>query len=405
MTACHCRCVLSAFALLLACSTAAAQSPRGEGELPATGLLQVDDWENYARVRHYAPEGIPCYENQGGSSGIVRYLYYKQPLYLLERGAETTRIRVDDETCVVESDLVEQMHTAPLFCVAQPKVMPVLPIERFMDVDTPEEPAGLQGRETIGLGSFYPTFYQVALESLYPLKQGGKPVLLRDNDGNEIAHVSPEFRRALLRQGTGSLADGRVLNVGRKTRKGRRFIVLPESSFGLGVKGYHLYPYRSVAVDFDMLCQRLGGSGNCDPDNVIARDSKVSRKNKSALAGSLLYLPRLDGVKLAGGTEHDGFMCAVDVGGGIKNDRIDIFVGTDGAGNPYYPPCRHDNALILSGVRSLIPSDWRHFAQDKDGNRQRELQTEYRQTAKHKGLEVYLVPGVKCRHKASRRPE
>lgn len=72
--------------------------------------------------------------------------------------------------------------------------------------------------------------------------------------------------------------------------------------FGLGVKGFKLVPFRTIAVD----------------PTVVP-------------IGSVLYIEAAKGVKFvnAKGSEeiHDGFFFAADVGGAIKGNHIDVFTG------------------------------------------------------------------------------
>ncbi|MFZ4426375.1 MAG: 3D domain-containing protein [Saprospiraceae bacterium] len=74
------------------------------------------------------------------------------------------------------------------------------------------------------------------------------------------------------------------------------------SGFGLGTKGYKLVPYRSVAVD----------------PNVIP-------------LGSVVFIPAAAGIKIAeaGKTPwtHDGYFFAADVGSKIVGDKMDFFLG------------------------------------------------------------------------------
>ncbi len=362
---------------------------------PSPHLLDVQDWANHVRVSRYDPAGFPCYDQALEPRQEVARLYFKTPLYRLDdepAPPDTVHVRVGKKTCFAPTDVVGQLHTRPFSCLKDPPAQPLTSLTRLLDVPVPDPNAGTT------LGPLFPTFYQIADERLYPGDPARATTLL-DNQGQPIADVSKEYRRALLRQGTGMIADGRVLNVGSKHRSGRRFIVLPKGSYGLGTSGYHLYPYRSVAVDFDYLCDRLGDADLCRPGNTGVRDRQISRANRKALAGMLLYLPRLAGVVLDDGAVHDGFVCAVDVGGGIKLDRIDIFVGADAAGNPYYPPCRSENAFLRAGIESLIPSDWRTFERDDDGNYTRSVPDEYRRVAPEKGLTVTAFPALRCQRK------
>lgn len=71
---------------------------------------------------------------------------------------------------------------------------------------------------------------------------------------------------------------------------------------GAGKKGYILFPYRTVAVD----------------------SSKIP-------LGTVLYIPKARGIKInISGKRtliHDGYFFAADVGGAIKSNHIDVFMG------------------------------------------------------------------------------
>lgn len=75
------------------------------------------------------------------------------------------------------------------------------------------------------------------------------------------------------------------------------------NSYGLGTKGYHLVPYRTIAVDRSQIP-----------------------------IGSVIYIPEARGkvVTLPSGDRviHDGFFFAADVGSGIQGKHIDVFIGT-----------------------------------------------------------------------------
>ena len=371
-------------ALILLLSFAGADAP-----------LKVADWEQYVRIGTYDPAGFPCYDKAGEGRTELRRLYFKTPLYRVASQVTDdglVEVRDGEGTCFVDEEAASRLHSRPFTCPAGLSAQPLVSLSRLVPTEPPDPQEGKPA------GTFYPTFYQIAREVLYPGDgKAENQTTLRENNGDRIAEVSKEFRTALLRQGTGQLADGRILNVGKKLKSGRRFIVLPKESYGLGTSGYNLYPYRSVAVDFDFLCDQLQDDKLCRLGNTVTRERRHATGNRRSLAGMLLYLPRLKGIKLEDGSVHDGYVCAVDVGGGIKLDRIDIFVGGEAAGNPYYPPCRSSNSLIRGGVHSLIPSDWRTFVQNDAGIWQRSVATEYRQFAPHKGLEVRAFPGISCR--------
>jgi 3D (Asp-Asp-Asp) domain-containing protein len=122
-----------------------------------------------------------------------------------------------------------------------------------------------------------------------------------------IAEVSREFASQLALQGTGKLRDGRVLNIwgACKCERSPCFKVT-EAQWGTGGSGRALQPFRSVAVD-----------------------------PKLIKLGSLLYVPILEGRLMPGrapwgGFVHDGCVVADDVGGGIKDKQLDLFVGRRG---------------------------------------------------------------------------
>jgi hypothetical protein len=335
-------------------------------------------------VARYVPEGIVCRERaEEGAAGTP--VYFKQAVQIGGEAGGWTKVEVGARECFLRPEDVERMHTKPVMCLEPRGETAPMPLAALVGGTLPEA----KGHRAVGL--LFPTFYNVADERFHPREEGEAGVLLRDGDGGEIARVSHGFRKAVMYEGTGRLLDGRVVNVGATVKGERRFVVLPAGSFGVGIGGFDLYPYRSAAVDFDWLCEALSGEG-CEAGNA-----KVNRK---ALAGTLLYIPRLAGAGFAGGDKHDGYVCAVDVGGGIRRDRIDLFVGADGGGNPYYPACRRENPWTAAGVESLVPWDWRKFRQNGKGEWEREEATEYRTVAAAKGLEVFVVPGVKCRKEA-----
>lgn len=150
-------------------------------------------------------------------------------------------------------------------------------------------------KESRHLGHATVTFYWLVDEAdaLYR----GAPTALRDARGRVIAMTNTGFRRALIREGSGRLRDGRSITYDRKLRGEHRFRVC-KSRYGLGVTGYSLVPYRSAAVDPRFI--RLG---------------------------SRLFVPQLKGAALPDGSVHDGYVVATDRGH-FRGRRIDIFVGS-----------------------------------------------------------------------------
>lgn len=157
------------------------------------------------------------------------------------------------------------------------------------------------------------THYYVALESEYDGLP--KTATLLDMNEKVLAQVSPEFKRAVTIEGTGRLSDGRIVNfAGRKNGEIRWLIT--KAPYGLGVGTCKLRPFRSVAVD---------------PEVVPL--------------GSVIKIQETIGMRLPGGRRHNGIWHAIDIGGAIKKDRIDLFVGDGDRGD----------FLRRAGITNLLP--------------------------------------------------
>lgn len=155
------------------------------------------------------------------------------------------------------------------------------------------------GRDLEFLGHFRVTYYWVAAEDD---RYDGEPKnqVLYDRFGCEIARVSAGYRRALDREGTGRLADGRVVNVAERDAAGFRYVDLGPAAWGLGVAETPLSPFRSVAAD----------------------PRRVAR-------GSRLHLPAFADLALGEGERHGGHFVIDDVGSSIRGDHIDVFIGDE----------------------------------------------------------------------------
>lgn len=144
------------------------------------------------------------------------------------------------------------------------------------------------------IGDLKPTFYWVAMEA-----EDGQPrnQVLKDMEGRTLASVSAKFLAGLKMEGTGRFLDGRVLNFhGRVNGEIRWRWCPPSAPYGYGLEDHVLKPFRSVAVD---------------PD-VVPIPSKI-------------YIPAAVGAKLPDGSTHDGYFEAIDIGAAIQNKRIDMF--------------------------------------------------------------------------------
>jgi len=174
--------------------------------------------------------------------------------------------------------------------IAQGKVASSEGSSRDSDWDS-EEPASYPL-----IGRFRNTFYYLAPEIDYEeyLPQN-TPV--RTLEGALLALVSKTYKRAMDIEGTGRLRDGRVINYAGVVEGEIRYAETIHP-FGRGVGNCPLTPLRSVAVDRGFI-----------------------------ELGSVVYIQETDGKRLPDGTLHDGLWRADDVGGAIKRDRIDLFVG------------------------------------------------------------------------------
>jgi 3D (Asp-Asp-Asp) domain-containing protein len=151
------------------------------------------------------------------------------------------------------------------------------------------------------LGSFQLTYYWVAYEGDF---SGVPDTSIYDSDCNVLATVPADFADSLALEGTGRLLDGRVLNYWGSCACAFSpcfFEVDAEHPWGVGVQNRALIPFRSVAVDSDVIAY-----------------------------GSTLYAPDLDGVLMPGDAPwgdfiHDGCLSADDTGGAIIGMHIDFF--------------------------------------------------------------------------------
>jgi 3D (Asp-Asp-Asp) domain-containing protein len=139
------------------------------------------------------------------------------------------------------------------------------------------------------------TYYYLILEDKY----AGQPKTEKIYDMNDkvLVMVSPKYKTDLTMEGSGKLIDGRVLNWAGKKDGTHRFR-FTKNSWGDGVGTCPLVPFKTIAVD----------------------PKKIS-------LGTLVRIKESIGMKLPSGEIHDGYWRADDIGGAIKEDRIDIFIG------------------------------------------------------------------------------
>jgi 3D (Asp-Asp-Asp) domain-containing protein len=143
------------------------------------------------------------------------------------------------------------------------------------------------------------SFYWLAYESEYANLRYDTDIYTRQ--GYFLGRYPSAFVYELKLEGTGVLNDGRVINYDGECSFGMgtcfRTLDLAQHPLGTGVQGRPLVPFRSVAVD--------------------ARYIPI---------GSTLWVPELVGIEMPDGTTHDGCLRADDMGGAIKEHKLDFFV-------------------------------------------------------------------------------
>lgn len=143
------------------------------------------------------------------------------------------------------------------------------------------------------------SFYWLAYESEYANLPHDTEIYTRQ--GYYLGRYPSAFVYELKLEGTGVLNDGRVINYDGECNYGMgtcfRSLDLAQHPLGTGVQGRPLVPFRSVAVD-----------------------------PRFIPIGATLYVPELVGIEMPDGTKHDGCLRADDMGGAIKEHKLDFFV-------------------------------------------------------------------------------
>jgi len=153
---------------------------------------------------------------------------------------------------------------------------------------------------------FFLTFYWLAMEDRFRHEddEDGDEQAIYSRDGFFIGAYPASFIRSLLMEGSGVLADGRLINYSGPCGFGTGTCYEPldeeEFPFGRGAGQRPLIPFKSVAID----------------PRVVA-------------LGEPLYIPEFDGLLMPDGSRHDGCVRADDTGGGIKLRDMDFFVVSD----------------------------------------------------------------------------
>jgi 3D (Asp-Asp-Asp) domain-containing protein len=149
--------------------------------------------------------------------------------------------------------------------------------------------------ETVTSGAFRNTYYIIGIEADYPSSPVDVPIL--GLDLKPLAWTSKKYKRILDLEGSGLLLSGQVANFA--ARNGTEILYrFTRHQFGLGVGNCPLAPFRSIAVDPEMIP-----------------------------LGSKVFIQETVGMVLPDGSVHDGYWDAIDIGSAIKKDRIDLYVG------------------------------------------------------------------------------
>jgi 3D (Asp-Asp-Asp) domain-containing protein len=147
--------------------------------------------------------------------------------------------------------------------------------------------------------SFRLSFYWVAYETEYASLPYDTDIYTKQ--GYFIGRFPSAFVFELKLEGSGILNDGRILNYDGECNYGMgtcfKTLDASEHPLGAGVQQRKLVPFRSIAVD---------------PRYIPI--------------GATVYVPELVGVDLPDGTKHDGCLRADDMGGAIKQHKLDFFV-------------------------------------------------------------------------------
>jgi 3D (Asp-Asp-Asp) domain-containing protein len=143
------------------------------------------------------------------------------------------------------------------------------------------------------------SFYWLAYESEYANEPYDTDIYTKN--GFFIGRFPSAFIYELKLEGSGILRDGRVLNYSGECNYGMgtcfKTLDLAVNPLGVGVQSRPLVQFRSIAVDPKMIP-----------------------------IGAPVWVPELAGVPMPDGQIHDGCLRADDMGGAIKDGKIDFFV-------------------------------------------------------------------------------
>lgn len=326
--------------------------------------------------------GCPC----ASENGPVTVYHAESAEVISSANAGEVTVRVGDRVCrMSESQLIRMDYPHVLKTSMKMRDHAPLPLKQFIQnyVETPTS------AQRYALGNFWPTYYHLALEDMYP----GKEVPILDPQGKILGNASDEFLRQVTWEGSGLARNGMGVQY---AGPGRYSLYPADKVWGYGAgRRYQILPFRTIAVNFDGFCARL-------------KDKFPGCTSRDVL-GLLLYSPQIaeKKIRMQDGTIHDGYLCATDTGSPyyIRADRIDIFAGMQGGGNPFLPPERRGNDFIDGGLPPILPSDWRiwngvndrlwcnawEIPRDPFNPKPGECTHDYHVVAKHKSVQLFAL--------------
>lgn len=329
--------------------------------------------------------GCPCYKKDSRDANAVRVFHMQAATPEPDAAVQgLMKIQVAGLKCWYPAQKLKKYSYAAILQSSWQKRLDHTPLSLKKLLGVSSAPAKLKKFRREFSGLYWPTYYHLALEDFHPGVRG--PIL--DRKGKRLGTSSQAFLKQVMWEGSGISRTGLRLHY---TGKKMRFELYPAKLWGYGAGyGHRVWPYRTIALNFPALCRALD----------------LKRCTKKKVIGTLVWIKEVASrnIRMSDGSVHDGFFCATDTGSPnyIKRDRIDIFVGIHGGGNPYLPALRRSNLLYDAGLKSLVPHDWRLWRSARSRvwcdwsrlpgrvARARACTHDYHSTARHKALQLFV---------------
>lgn len=301
--------------------------------------------------------GCNCYSQPNHQSKIITKIFHNEAL--IQAGTEQNQflpvarytgyaVKKTDTVCYYPLSQLRFQPPVTEAVASTEKLnhspMPIATLFRGLSSSADAQTLKTYSRQS--LDRFWLTYYHLALEDHHP----GPKLPVISPTGKVIGHASQEFLNQVRWQGSGIGQDGKRYHF--SGINGRYHLYSEDWGMGAG-RGYEVYPYRTIAVNFAGFCSRLYSNNS----------TKYQECKRGDVLGIAVFIPEVADrhIKMQDGKIHDGWFCATDTGSPnyIKEDRIDIFVGAHGGGNPYLPYNRQTNYLIEGGIQNSVQWDWR----------------------------------------------